>query len=239
MQADTIQLTCQCGRTLAVPASAAGKTAQCPACGHQLPILSTNDTVSAAPSTQSMTTNPYAPVGGTLEEIVVTPDDAEAMRRYYLSHEVSVKSLGLLFILSGLVTMLMGIRLLVPLIVTQAAQRPQLDVHFFLAAGVILLGAIQFFTGFGLRRLNATARIFGVFVCAVSLFSFPVGTIISVYFLYLLLSMKGQMIFRPEYQQVVAVTPNVRYHTPGYIWVAASVLAVLLVLVLVTFMLRS
>ncbi len=161
MQAATIQLTCQCGRTLAVPSAAAGKTAQCPECGHQLSIPSNSNVESpTAAISQTMvdpeeqaatksspparTSNPYAPVGGTLEEVVVTPDDAEAMRRYYLSHEVSVKSLGLLFILSGLVTMLMGIRLLAPLIAPQAGQRPQWDVHLVIAAAVMVLEPFSF-----------------------------------------------------------------------------------------------
>lgn len=244
MQADTIELTCQCGRTLAVPASAMGKTAQCPACGHQWQIPTTQgpkqptsitmqpedsafDLVSSSSIVQAMTNNPYAPVGGSPEQVVPVSDDAEAMRRYYLPHETSVKSLGLLFIVGGFVTMLAGINLLAPLI---AAQARRVDVHLVIALAVMLFGTIQFVIGFGLRKLNATARIVGVFLCAISILNVPVGSIISVYFLYLLLSKKGQMIFRPEYKEIIAMTPDVRYRTPGYIWVVAALIVLLTVL---------
>jgi len=45
------------------------------------------------------------------------------------------------------------------------------------------------------------------------LLGFPIGTLISVYILYLLFSQKGADVCSPQYQAVIAATPHIRYRT--------------------------
>ena len=59
----------------------------------------------------------------------------------------------------------------------------------------------------------------------IGLLAIPVGTIISGYFLYLLLSKKGTVIFSPQYKQIIAATPHIKYKT------SKIVIALLLILI--------
>jgi hypothetical protein len=79
------------------------------------------------------------------------------------------------------------------------------------------------------------------FVCGqlplsvLGLLNFPIGTVISIYFIYLLVSAKGQFVMTPEYAAIRAVTPHIRYKTPIWLWVVLGLL-VLLLLPLLVFM---
>ncbi len=137
---------------LAVPAAAEGKTAQCPECGHQL-LIQANREVESPTSTlgqsamgnkkrqsqlrvspHEMTSNPYAPVGGTLEEVAVTPDDVESVRRYYLSHEVEREIAWAAVLSERLGHDADGNQVARATDRTSSWAATQLDVHFFLAA---------------------------------------------------------------------------------------------------------
>jgi hypothetical protein len=62
----------------------------------------------------------------------------------------------------------------------------------------------------------------------IGLIGIPIGTLISAYFLYLLLSQKRTMVFSDEYQQVIEQTPHIKYKT-------SIVVIILLVLLVVLF----
>ena len=49
----------------------------------------------------SVTTNPYAPPKARVEDVVQSSSDAEAIRREFLKHETSVRSIGTLYYLAG------------------------------------------------------------------------------------------------------------------------------------------
>ncbi len=245
MSANTIELNCQCGRTLAVPATAQGKIASCPVCAHQMtipvmPAEAFGATPLAPPQVPAAMSfpqiepdkkpvNPYAPVGSDLNAPGEIPDDVEAVRRYHLSHEASVKSMGLLFLLGAIAACVMGV------FITIGATQEEFDsageAAFAIGLGVVVfvLGVAQFFTGLGLRRFNPYARIVAIVLNAISLLNLPVGTLVSVYFLYLLLSKKGQMVFSPQYQQIIAATPHVKYRTSKVVWIVAGLFALLVI----------
>jgi hypothetical protein len=65
------------------------------------------------------------------------------------------------------------------------------------------------------------------------LIGFPIGTLISVYFLYLLLSQKGAYVFSPEYAQVIAATPHIQYKTSIVVWIFLGLLLVVIFLAIV------
>jgi len=76
---------------------------------------------------------------------------------------------------------------------------------------LLALGIAQFFAGWGVRGLRSWGRIIGCVVSGIGLLGFPIGTVVNGYILYLYLSKKGRTIFAPEYQDVIAATPHVKY----------------------------
>jgi len=100
------------------------------------------------------------------------------------------------------------------------------------------LGAFQFAVGLGLRKLLPWARIAGIVMGCLSLLGFPAGTLIGGYFLYLLLSAKGQYVFSPEYSRVIAATPHIKYQTSIIVWIFLGLLILVVsvgVIALMTF----
>ena len=92
---------------------------------------------------------------------------------------------------------------------------------------VLAISVFQFSTGLGLRKLKSWARISGIVLSCLGLLGFPIGTLISVYILYLLVSKKGQFVFTDEYQQVMAATPHIKYKTSVVVWIFLGLLVVL------------
>ena len=67
--------------------------------------------------------------------------------------------------------------------------------------------------GIAIRRLRKWSRVVATIFACIGLLGFPVGTLISAYILYLLLSAQGTMVFSSEYQQIIAETPHVKYQS--------------------------
>ena len=124
--------------------------------------------------------NPYAAPTARVEDVSANAE-AEAIRQAHISHEASVKSVGIL----------------------------------------------QLFAGWGVRGLRRWGRILGCILSALGLLGFPIGTLINAYILYLFLSKKGRTIFAPEYQDVIAATPDVKYRTSIVVWIVLGLLVIL------------
>ncbi len=62
----------------------------------------------------------------------------------------------------------------------------------------------------------------------VTLLDFPIGTLISGYILYLLLSEKGRRIFRSDYAEIVAATPQIKFKIPLRFFIVLGVSGLLL-----------
>ncbi|TWU42529.1 hypothetical protein [Novipirellula artificiosorum] len=172
--------------------------------------------------------NPYAPsaqtslnpgVGGEVEQI----------RRYHLNHEASVKSIGTLYML--------GTIFMVPISLFMLASAgggglgPEERIVIAVLAMIYFgLGILQGFTAVGLWRLRPWARIVAIVLSVLGLLAIPIGTIISGYFLYLLVSEKGQTVFSPAYQDVIAQTPHIKYKTSLIVWILLGFLLLLILL---------
>lgn len=182
-----------------------------------------------------MSGNPYqAPA---VAEVVAAKTDAETMRRKYLSHEVSVKGVGNLFVLCGV---LGGIGLMSMLAGVASGGSAREILVLALCGGI---GVLQFIAGLGLRKFTRAGRIRASIIAAiwligfpigmlasiagpfdlvpygVSLIGFPIGTVIGAYVLYLLLGAKGKAVFSPEYQAVIAEAPQIRHRTSKWVWI--------------------
>jgi hypothetical protein len=143
--------------------------------------------------------NPFDPagLGGT---------HAEAIRNAHLSHEASVKSVGALYMIGGVLCLAVsGLFLFIP-----NGPGAEIDGMFILLP---VIGIIQFATAFGLRGLQGWARIPTGLFSALGLLGFPIGTIINGYILYLIFSAKGSMVFSQDYREIIAQTPHIKYRT--------------------------
>jgi hypothetical protein len=162
--------------------------------------------------------NPYAP-GSVLPtaQIQVPSTDDEEIRNKFINHEASVKSIGFLYYLSGCIGGFSGVSLL---------GRPAGIDSFFVVVGIAVLGISLAFiiAGRGLRRLQPWSRIAGIILSVLGMASFPVGTFVNGYFLYLLASSKSQFVFSDQYKRVMEATPHIKYKTSIIIWILLGLL---------------
>ncbi len=196
------------------------------------------------PAPDDVPLNPYEPPkveigyeGISLGEDVNT---AETVRRAHIKHEASVKGLGALVIFGAFCFIVAGVAFLamgsVGIFGNQNSDNP-----FQGTAGLIggfvaaMMGVFFFFVGRGLRRLQPWARWSETVVCVLSLISYglqfnPIGLLFSLYFLYLLLSAKGSMVFSQEYKEVIAKTPYIRYQTSLIVKIFLGIFIALIVI---------
>lgn len=173
--------------------------------------------------------NPYASPADALRADVTGSD--ETIRREYISHEASVKSVGCLYAFGAIVLVPVGLSLLVTMLSSErvAGQIVQGSWFGVMLAGIYLsLGVFQGCVAVGLRRLSQWARWGAVILSCIGLLFFPFGTLIAGYILYLLLSSKGQVVFSPEYKRVIAATPEIKNRS-------STLVLVLLVIVSLVF----
>jgi hypothetical protein len=135
------------------------------------------------------------------------PSEAEATRRRYLSHEASVKSIGLLYYLGAVGSLIGAFGVLLESLSGSALGSGLAPI----GAIYLLLGLLLGFLGRGLRRLQRWVRIPVGVLSGIGLLNFPVGTLINGYILYLVFSRKGAMVFSDAYAQVMRQTPHIRY----------------------------
>ena len=179
------------------------------------------------------------------DAVVEVVEEAEQIRRQYLRHERAVRSIGDLYFLVGFLLMLGAV------CAGSAAFMPTIK-----SPGTIVLAGVAILQGFlaaatfsiwgGLHLLARKARIsagvvsaFGLFVCplgAIGSVGFSpaglvvglIGTVINGSILYLLFCRKGQMVFSPEYREVMRQTAHMRYKS-YFTWIVLAVLLTALI----------
>jgi len=172
-----------------------------------------------------MEINPYAATASSAEAVSIAIDDAELTRRKYLSHEASIQSVGLLYMLGAAFSMLYGVGIVFAILYSQTGTGTLASVGFAeigeIGIGLLIgaVGMLQAYGGWSLRTLNASGKPIAVLLSVIGLLGIPIGTLISLYILYLLLSEKGRMVFSPEYKAVIAATPHIRYRTSLLNWI--------------------
>jgi hypothetical protein len=187
-----------------------------------------------------MDQNPYAVEASTYlapQELT----DVESIRKRYLGHEASVKSIGTLYLIGGVFSLLISTVYIIAGISSFGDPSPsnfagpalELLVALAVGAGFLSLGVLQIWSGIGVRKLRPAARIGATVISAIGLLGFPIGTLVSAYFLYLLLSEKGSYVFSDAYKQVIALTPHMRYKTSILTWIVVILLVSLVLLVIV------
>ncbi len=171
--------------------------------------------------------NPYAV---TSNPTLNASSDAESIRKAYIKHEASVQSIGTLYLLGGSLGLLLSIGYAIGVVVALSSTTPAPATVFLgLTIMSLLVGTLailQLVAARGLWKLRQWARIIAIVLSAIGLIGFPLGTLISGYFLYLLLSAKANVIFSEEYQAIIAQTPHIKYRTSLIVWILVGLLAV-------------
>ena len=167
----------------------------------------------------SVEMNRYAPPAATVADIVTVDSDAEEIRTEHVKHEASVKSVGTLYYIGGVILALSSLGLVASGVLSQGT-----SLMFMLVALYGVFAIASLVLGYGLRRLAPWARIPTVIVACIGLLGFPLGTLINGYILYLVLSAKGKRIFEPDYAEIVAATPHIKYRTSIVVWIVLAIL---------------
>ena len=162
--------------------------------------------------------NPYAAPAAPVEDVSANAE-AERIRKEHISHEASIKAVGLLYYLGAIGMTIGGLAGLV------AARGAETSVGVALL--LLGLGVSYAFAGWGVRGLRPWGRIIGILLAGFGLLGFPVGTLINAYILYLFLSKKGRTIYEPQYQDVIEATPHVKYRTSIIVWIFLALLLAL------------
>jgi hypothetical protein len=171
--------------------------------------------------------DPYAPPAADLINHADGGGASARLRRAYLTHEASVRSVRLLYYLG-----FWGIAMIAVVLFSIAVAEGEDEV----AAALVLLGplaALYFYIARGLDGLKPWARNVATIFSVIGLLSFPLGTLLNGYILYLFYSEKGQKVFSEEYRRAVAATPHIKYETPLLVKVLGWVLVVIVVLVII------
>jgi hypothetical protein len=181
-----------------------------------------------------MSDNPYqAPA--VME--VAAETGAEEIRTRHIKHEASIKAVGFLYLIGGVILAfsLIGLGASFARLSSQiggdggSGALGGLGAQEMLMMGLFLvMGVLQFVAGWGLRKLRSWAKIPAALLAAVSLLSIPIGTLIGIYILYLLFSEKGKTVLSPAYQDIIAQTPHIKYRTPKWIWILLLVVVLLI-----------
>ena len=171
--------------------------------------------------------NPFAaPQVEEVEARSSATSDAEAVRREHLKHETSVQGLGSLYLLGGLLAFVMGGFMLVGGIMNPGGADPLVMPYMAASLGLVycLLGGMNVWGGWYCRRLDARGKLPATISAVIGLIGIPIGTLISAYFLYLLYSEKGKMVFSEEYARIRRATPHIKHKTSMVVWFFVAVL---------------
>lgn len=152
----------------------------------------------------------YAPPG-------LSQNEAERIRRELINHEASIQSVGSLYLLSAVLSGLGLVFMLGVVVVTLMSPDgggESVAVTLGVVLMLVLLVALWYWIGKGLRQLDIKVRTVAIVLSALGLLGFPLGTLIHGYILYLLAGEKGKRVFSPEYQEIIRATPHIQYKSP-------------------------
>lgn len=173
-----------------------------------------------------MTDNVYSPPKAEVSDHVGGDRAAAiAMREEYLGHEASLRGMALLFYLSGIFILFMGIAVVLPVFVEGGDSLP---IGIGIALLFVLLGVGSIYVGYGIRQLRKGVVVPACILSAIGMLNIPVGTLLNGYMLYLLLSAKGKVVFSERYAEVRGLTPEIRPRTSIVVWVVLGLLVLVI-----------
>ena len=144
--------------------------------------------------------------------------EMERVRSQFLKQEASVKGIGGLFVFFGILTFIEGFTLSNPEITRLAGPvgerfgGGELLPEVAAANGrfVMFLGVLHIWIGWGLIKLRNCARITAGIFAIPNLLAIPIGTLLSGYIIYSLISKNGKYVCSLDYNKVIAETPKIK-----------------------------
>lgn len=164
-----------------------------------------------------------------------TNRDAVALRQAYLNHEAGVRSIGTLYYIGAFFILLSaGAAFAGKLGDGRVPLPPAGSMAFNVMIAVFaIMAGLSIWIGRLYRTLSPSVRIPGTILAVLGLISFPIGTAINAYVLYLIHSAKGKFVFSDEYQEVVAATPQIKYKTSILVKILVGILLAFFLLAIV------
>jgi len=147
--------------------------------------------------------------------------DPAPLRRQYLNHEASIRSIGSLYYLGAVFSLIAGA-------LTFLGPYRAVPMRYLLGPLMILLGVAYWKLAAWLRNLDSRGRVPATILACIGLLAFPIGTLINAYILYLLNSKKAAVVFSDDYHRVIEATPEIKYRTSILVIVFAVLLAIFL-----------
>lgn len=171
-----------------------------------------------------MEVNPYAPPKADLH-VPIHNSEAETIRYAHLSTEGNLQTVGGLYVI-GAVLMLVTLISMLPDLGSSSVDEAVLIVLF-------VLGLAQGVVGLSLRKLKPGSRWPAMGLALVGLLGFPIGTVISLYIIYILNNKRGKFVLSPEYQSIRDATPHIKRKTSRLLLIILGVLLLLLACVII------
>ena len=156
--------------------------------------------------------------------------DAPAQRKKHLTHETTLKSVGLLLLALSVPFVYFGVKWYWAAWTMKPFAIPLGLVPRQWGFVLLPLGLTQFWAGWALIQLRSHGKIPAGIAAAAGLLIFPFGTLISLYFFYAIFSKPGRFILSPQYSKILELTPTIRYRTSPVIWIALAMVMVVGVL---------
>lgn len=173
-----------------------------------------------------MTDNVYSPPKAQVSDHVGSDRAAAiAMREEHLSHEAALRGMALLYYLSGVLVLFMGVAVALPAF-TQPGGAVLLGLG--LALLFLLLGGGVLYVGYGVRRFQKGVVVPACILAAIGMLNVPIGTLLNGYMLYLLLCAKGKVVFSERYAEVRELTPDIKPRTSVVVWILLGLLVLML-----------
>ncbi|WP_269525867.1 hypothetical protein [Coraliomargarita parva] len=152
-----------------------------------------------------------------------------AIREAHISHESSLRSLGLLLYLGAFFMLFSVFSMSITL-----RDFPEGRAIFGTMITIYsILAILSIIVGRGYRKLRAWVKVPGAILSGIGLLGFPIFTIINGYILYLLFSSKGSMVLSAEYKEIIAATPGVKCRTSPAAWAVLAIAILCIVAIIV------
>ncbi len=165
--------------------------------------------------------NPFAPPETETRPGPEEGNEALRTRREHLQSEAQLRALGSVFLVVGAVVLVWSASILV--IVTRLNPR---TVELVVPSVALAVSLVFIALAFLLRRLEPRAFWPAVTGAAVLLLTFPYGTPIGAYMLFVLTRPKSRRVLSLEYAELRKVTPHVVYRTPVTVWLLLGLVLV-------------
>ena len=158
--------------------------------------------------------NPFA--SPLVEDIVETkaaetPD--EQIRREHIRRERTIKNIGGFFALYGAAMIPASVFVPIAFYFDERFDAFSFTIAVVLAPLLVGWGILHIVAGKGLRKLRDESRKPSAVCSAIWMISFPIGTMLGGYGLYLLLSKKGASICSAEYKRIINATLQTKVKT--------------------------